>query len=107
MTVGDRRYGAGVTPSHDDTDPLLEGLTTEQREAVTTSASPLCIVAGAGSGKTRVLTRRIAWQSNAAAIDPRKVLALTFTRRAASELRFRLRRLGLPAGVEHSAWGTC
>ena len=76
-------------------DPLLADLTPEQREAVTTRASPLCIVAGAGSGKTRVLTRRIAWQVGQGAADPRRMLALTFTRRAAGELRARLRRLGL------------
>ena len=88
-------------------DPLLADLTPEQREAVTTRASPLCIVAGAGSGKTRVLTRRIAWQAGQGAVDPRRVLALTFTRRAAGELRARLRRLGLRdpirAGTFHAA----
>ena len=88
-------------------DPLLADLTPEQQEAVTTRASPLCIVAGAGSGKTRVLTRRIAWQVGQGAADPRRVLALTFTRRAAAELRDRLRRLGLRdpprAGTFHAA----
>ena len=88
-------------------DPLLADLTPEQREAVTTRASPLCIVAGAGSGKTRVLTRRIAWQVGQGGADPRRVLALTFTRRAAAELRDRLRRLGLRdpprAGTFHAA----
>ncbi len=88
-------------------DPLLADLTTEQQEAVTTRASPLCILAGAGSGKTRVLTRRIAWQIRNVPIDPRRVLALTFTRRAAGELRGRLRRLGLRdpvrAGTFHAA----
>jgi len=85
---------------------LLAGLTDEQRDAVTTAASPLCILAGAGSGKTRVLTRRIAWQSASGAIDPRRVLAVTFTRRAAGELRRRLRGLGLAdevaAGTFHA-----
>ena len=75
--------------------PLLAGLTVEQRDAVTTRASPLCIIAGAGSGKTRVLTRRIAWQASHGRADPRRTLAVTFTRRAARELRARLRRLGL------------
>ena len=88
-------------------DPLLADLTPEQREAVTTRASPLCIVAGAGSGKTRVLTRRIAWQAGQGAADPRRMLALTFTRRSAGELRARLRRLGLRdpvrAGTFHAA----
>ena len=79
--------------------PLLEGLTVEQRDAVTTRASPLCVIAGAGSGKTRVLTRRIAWQASQGHIDPRRTLAVTFTRRAARELRSRLRGLGLNDAV--------
>jgi DNA helicase-2/ATP-dependent DNA helicase PcrA len=90
-----------------EADALLEGLTDEQRDAVTTAANPLCIVAGAGSGKTRVLTRRIAWHSTEGGIDPRRVLALTFTRRAAAELRARTRKLGLreevAAGTFHAA----
>ena len=90
----------------DDADVLLEDLTAEQRDAVTTSATPLCVIAGAGSGKTRVITRRIAWQSATGAVDPRQVLAVTFTRRAASELRRRTRALGLrdavAAGTFHS-----
>ena len=79
--------------------PLLEGLTPEQRDAVTTGASPLCVIAGAGSGKTRVLTRRIAWQAGEGRTDPRRTLAVTFTRRAARELRSRLRALGLNDAV--------
>ncbi len=90
-----------------ESDGLLDGLTAEQRDAVTTAASPLCIIAGAGSGKTRVLTRRIAWHAMEGGIDPRRVLALTFTRRAAAELRNRTRRLGIreevAAGTFHSA----
>ena len=66
---------------------------------MTTRASPLCIIAGAGSGKTRVLTRRIAWQADQGRTDPRRMLAVTFTRRAARELRTRLRRLGLNDAV--------
>ncbi|MCY3849217.1 MAG: ATP-dependent DNA helicase UvrD2 [Acidimicrobiaceae bacterium] len=98
-----------IAPDHsfDPAETLLAGLTEEQRDAVTTSASPLCIMAGAGSGKTRVLTRRVAWQSAQGNIDPRRVLVLTFTRRAASELRSRLRTLGMreevAAGTFHSA----
>ena len=90
-----------------DVAPLLDGLTDQQRDAVTTAADPLCIIAGAGSGKTRVLTRRIAWHATEGSIDPRRVLALTFTRRAAAELRTRTRRLGLrdevAAGTFHAA----
>ncbi len=74
---------------------LLDGLNPSQREAVTATASPLCVIAGAGSGKTRVLTRRIAWRVAEGSADPRHVLALTFTRRAAAELGARLARLGV------------
>ena len=85
---------------------LLDGLTPSQLTAVTTAASPLCILAGAGSGKTRVLTRRIAWRAGVGDLDPRHVLALTFTRKAAGELTARLRALGLreqvAAGTFHA-----
>ncbi len=80
-------------------DALLDGLDESQREAVMSTASPLAILAGAGSGKTRVLTRRIAWQSRERRIDPRHVLALTFTRKAAGELRTRLARSGMHHAV--------
>lgn len=87
-------------------DSLLAGLNEAQLHAVTTDALPLAIHAGAGSGKTRVLTRRIAWRSLTGRGDPRRVLALTFTRKAAAELRSRLRILGLrdevAAGTFHS-----
>src|SRR5215217_3458413 len=85
---------------------LLAGLSPAQREAVTTTAQPLCILAGAGSGKTRVLTRRIAWRvAEGSALAPH-VLALTFTRRAAGELSARLGALGVrdqvAAGTFHA-----
>ncbi|HKN40432.1 MAG TPA: ATP-dependent DNA helicase UvrD2 [Acidimicrobiia bacterium] len=78
-----------------DADQLLSDLNDRQREAVTTTASPLAILAGAGSGKTRVLTRRIAWLAAEGALDPRHVLAVTFTRKAAGELSGRLDTLGV------------
>ncbi|HVX18574.1 MAG TPA: ATP-dependent DNA helicase UvrD2 [Acidimicrobiales bacterium] len=88
-------------------DGLLAGLDDEQRLAVTSTAQPLCIVAGAGSGKTRVLTRRIAHRVQTDDADPRRILALTFTRKAAGELTDRLDRLGLrdhpTAGTFHAA----
>ena len=74
---------------------LLRDLDERQREAVATPASPLCILAGAGSGKTRVLTRRIAHRVLTGDADAPHVLALTFTRKAAGELRSRLARLGV------------
>jgi DNA helicase-2/ATP-dependent DNA helicase PcrA len=86
-----------------DAAPLLEGLNDAQRTAVTSEAAPLVILAGAGSGKTRVLTRRIAYRCVTGVADPRHVVALTFTRKAAGELRSRLRNLGLR---DHIAAGT-
>jgi DNA helicase-2/ATP-dependent DNA helicase PcrA len=93
-----------------DPDALLDGLDDAQRQAVTSSAMPLVVLAPAGSGKTRVLTRRIAHRVATAQSDPRHVLALTFTRKAAGELTHRLARLGLrgdaTAGTFHAvAWG--
>ncbi len=78
---------------------LLDGLTEQQRRAVTVNAPSLRILAGAGSGKTRVLTRRIAHQARARVIEAPHTLALTFTRKAAGELRQRLRALGLSDSV--------
>jgi DNA helicase II / ATP-dependent DNA helicase PcrA len=78
-----------------DPEALLEGLDDAQRAAVTSTAQPLVVLAPAGSGKTRVLTRRIAHRVATGSADPRHVLALTFTRKAAGELDDRLRRLGL------------
>jgi len=93
-----------------DPEALLDGLDATQRQAVTSTAMPLVILAPAGSGKTRVLTRRIAHRVATGDTDPRHVLALTFTRKAAGELTTRLERLGLrgdtTAGTFHAvAWG--
>lgn len=85
---------------------LLDGLTPAQREAVTSEAFPLVVLAGAGSGKTRVLTRRVAYRVATGSAQPSHVLALTFTRKAAGELSSRLLALGLrekvTAGTFHS-----
>lgn len=85
---------------------LLDGLNRAQIEAVTASGGPVVVLAGAGSGKTRVLTRRIAWRVLRGETDPNRVLTLTFTRKAAAELRERQRALGLrdrvPAGTFHA-----
>jgi DNA helicase-2/ATP-dependent DNA helicase PcrA len=86
-----------------DARAVLTGLTDRQAEAVTTPGAPLCILAGAGSGKTRVLTRRIAYRVLTGTADPRHVLALTFTRKAAGELVRRLEALGVR---EHVTAGT-
>ncbi|MEM7340701.1 MAG: ATP-dependent DNA helicase UvrD2 [Actinomycetota bacterium] len=78
-----------------DADQLVAGLNEAQLAAVTATGGPVVVMAGAGSGKTRVLTRRIAWRIATDDTDPTRVLALTFTRKAAGELRHRLRTLGL------------
>ena len=82
---------------------LLAGLDAEQRHAVEHEATLLAIVAPAGSGKTRTLTRRIAYLSAVERIEPRRVLAVTFTRKAAGELRS---RLGGPLGCGDVTAGT-
>lgn len=76
------------------TENLLARLDPDQLAAVTTDRAPLCILAGAGAGKTRVLTRRIAHRAIEGSLDPRHTIALTFTTRAAAELRSRIAAFG-------------
>ncbi|KLU09729.1 ATP-dependent DNA helicase [Kocuria sp. SM24M-10] len=73
---------------------VLAGLDPEQREVATTLRGPVCVLAGAGTGKTRAITHRIAYGIATGVYTPQKVLALTFTARAANEMRNRLRGLG-------------
>jgi DNA helicase-2/ATP-dependent DNA helicase PcrA len=75
-------------------DRVLAGLDPEQRTAVTAPAGPVCILAGAGTGKTRAITHRIAYRTLSGEISARHVLAVTFTARAAAEMRSRLSALG-------------
>jgi DNA helicase-2/ATP-dependent DNA helicase PcrA len=92
-----------VSPAPAD---LLADLDPEQRSAAETLLGPVCILAGAGTGKTRALTHRIAHGVATGVYDPARVLALTFTTRAAGELRTRLRQLGaggVSARTFHSA----
>jgi superfamily I DNA/RNA helicase len=77
---------------------LLAGLDDEQRVAAQTLLGPVCLLAGAGTGKTRAITHRIAYGVATGAYAPGRVMALTFTARAAAELRGRLRQLGA-AGI--------
>ena len=85
---------------------LLEALDPDQRAVATQVAGPLAVLAGAGTGKTRAITYRIAYGAAVGAFDPSNVLAVTFTQRAAFEMRHRLAQLGVPkaqARTFHSA----
>ena len=100
MSVGDETMGA-MNPEE-----LLNALDPDQRAVATQVAGPLAVLAGAGTGKTRAITYRIAYGAAVGAFDPSNVLAMTFTQRAAFEMRHRLAQLGVPkaqARTFHSA----
>ncbi len=80
-----------------DAESLLAALDPEQREVARSFGAPICVLAGAGTGKTRAITHRIAYGVATGQLNPRHVLAVTFTAKAAAEMRSRLRDLGVPA----------
>ncbi|GAA1262127.1 ATP-dependent DNA helicase UvrD2 [Kitasatospora nipponensis] len=100
----DGAAGYGGRPG--DADAVLAGLDPEQRAVATALHGPVCVLAGAGTGKTRAITHRIAYGVRSGVFQPQQVLAVTFTARAAGEMRGRLRQLGaegVQARTFHSA----
>ena len=88
-----------------DVTPILDKLNDRQREAVTAPAKPTLVIAGAGSGKTRVLVHRAAWLIEVEGVSPHGLLAVTFTNKAAAEMRSRIEEL-LNVPVQHLWIGT-
>src|SRR5690606_4967317 len=96
---GDGADGDGPAPFGS---PLLDGLQSAPLQAVTHAGGPLLVLAGAGSGKTRVLTRRIGWLIREQGISPFEILAITFTNKAADEMKHRVAELVGP--VARKMW---
>ena len=89
-----------------DPEAILATLNNEQREAVQATTGPVVILAGAGTGKTRVISHRVAYATATGALDPKRALIVTFTEKAAAEMRHRLNQLQLPqvqASTFHAA----
>ena len=103
----DQRGSANpVEPAQLSPEDILKGLDPEQRRVATELDGPMCVLAGAGTGKTRAITHRIAYGIATGKYVPTRVLALSFTTRAADEMRVRLRALGavgVQARTFHSA----
>ena len=90
---------ARTAPHVPSADEVLAALDPEQREVASSPVGPMCVLAGAGTGKTRAITHRIAYGVHSGAYQAQRVLAVTFTARAAGEMRTRLRTLGV-GGVQ-------
>jgi len=87
-----------------DSEALLSDLTAEQQQAVQHVDGPLLIVAGPGSGKTRVITRRVAHLNRVTGVPIYSIMALTFTNKAAGEMQFRVRALGCDWPGRNQGW---
>jgi DNA helicase-2/ATP-dependent DNA helicase PcrA len=99
------RLPIATVPHSMDVTPILESLNDAQRQAVTAPAEPTLVIAGAGSGKTRVLVHRAAWLIDVEGISPQGLLAVTFTNKAAAQMRGRIESL-LNIPVHHLWIGT-
>jgi len=93
-TAEDQHLAAGTAATSAGPEAILAALDPEQREVALAGRGPVCVLAGAGTGKTRAVAHRIAYLAASGLINPARVLAVTFTTRAAGELRGRLRQLG-------------
>ncbi|MBL8930059.1 MAG: ATP-dependent DNA helicase UvrD2 [Kineosporiaceae bacterium] len=99
MSRIDRPPGSAAATTVRSADDILAALDDEQREVALATTGPVCVLAGAGTGKTRAITHRIAYGVRSGVYVPHQVLAVTFTARAAGQMRSRLRDLGV-AGVQ-------
>ncbi|MBP2413626.1 DNA helicase-2/ATP-dependent DNA helicase PcrA [Arthrobacter stackebrandtii] len=95
MSFDPQQSGLPVMDERTAEQRILAGLDEEQRMVATTLNGPLCVLAGAGTGKTRAITHRIAYGVHTGVYNPNRLLAVTFTARAAAEMRTRLRDLGV------------